>query len=98
MSVLKYPHPGYDLKSVLDEIGLSQSELSKHTGIPTSRISELVNGRRSINAEYSVRLGLFFGQDESFWANMQTEYDLRQIRQRKAAKIRKEVHPMVPVR
>lgn len=98
MNTIDYPHPGYDLKSVLEEIGLSQSDLSKYSGIPSSRISEVVNGRRSITAEYSIRLGMFFGQDESFWLNMQKEYDLRKIRKIKAARIRKEVKPLVSIR
>lgn len=95
MNTIDYPHPGYDLKSVLEEIGLSQSDLSKYSGIPSSRISEVVNGRRSITAEYLIRLGMFFGQDESFWLTMQKEYDLRKI---KAARIRKEVKPLESLR
>lgn len=95
MNTIDYPHPGYDLKSVLEEIGLSQSDLSQYSGIPSSRISEVVNGRRSITAEYLIRLGMFFGQDESFWLTMQKEYDLRKI---KAARIRKEVKPLDSLR
>lgn len=88
-----HPHPGIDLKEVLEEIGLSQVDLAKYTGIPASRISEVVNGRRSITAEYSIRLGQFFGQDDSFWLNMQKEFEIRRIKRLKANKIKTEVKP-----
>jgi addiction module HigA family antidote len=89
-----YPHPGCDLRSILAEIALSQIELSRRTGIPASRISEILKGRRSITAEYSIRLGRFFRQDDSFWLNMQKEYELRRVRDSKLELIDREVLPL----
>lgn len=98
MSTLEYPHPGRDLKDVLDEIGISQTDLSKYTGIANSRISEVIHAKRSITAEYSIRLGQFFGQDEAFWLNMQKEFDLRKVKRLKAQKIRSEVKPFATLK
>ncbi|HRQ87196.1 MAG TPA: HigA family addiction module antitoxin [Bacteroidia bacterium] len=91
---LDYPHPGSDLHDILEEFSLSQTELSRRTGIPASRISELLHGRRSVTPEYSLRLGRFFRQDDAFWLNMQREYDLRRVRREKGKLIEREVTPV----
>ena len=41
------------------------------------RISEIVQGRRSISADTALRLGQFFGTTPQFWLNLQTRYDLQ---------------------
>lgn len=87
-------HPGEDLKDILDEMEISQAELSRRTGIPASRITEITKGRRSITAEQSIRLGRFFSQNDAFWFNMQREYDLRKARDEKSRQIEKEVLPL----
>lgn len=92
-----YPHPGNDLKDILEEMDISQSELSRRTGIPASRLSEITKGRRAITAEQSIRLGRFFGQSDAFWFNMQREHDLRKAREEKIKLIEKEVIPLALV-
>lgn len=91
---LDYPHPGRDLRDILEELSLTQSELSRRTGIPASRINEVLHGRRSITPEYSIRLGRCFRQDDAFWLNLQREYDLRKVRGQKGKLIEKEVRPV----
>lgn len=41
------------------------------------RIAEIVNNRRRITADTTVRLGLYFGNTPEFWMNLQTHYDLK---------------------
>ncbi len=72
-------HPGEMLQDVLNEISISAYKLSKATSIPTSNLSEILNGKRKITPELSVRLGRFFEQSPSFWLNLQNSYELRQI-------------------
>ena len=94
MSTIEFTHPGKILLEIIEEMGISQSELSRRTGIPASRITEVIKGRRSITVEYSVRLGRFFGQSECFWLNMQNEYDVRRVKSAKGAAIEREVIPI----
>lgn len=61
-------------------LGISEYRLAKDTGIPASRINEIVHGRRSITADTAVRLGLYFGMEAEFWVNLQTQYDLDRLR------------------
>ncbi|EQA38930.1 addiction module antidote protein HigA [Leptospira inadai serovar Lyme str. 10] len=72
-------HPGESLKEILTEMNITAYRLSKSTGIPSSNLSEILNGRRGITADISARLGRFFIQSDGFWLNMQKTYELRQI-------------------
>ena len=87
--------PGHILKQeFLDGYHLSQSELSKRTGIPRSTINEIVKGKRAIHAETAYALGLFFKMDPQFWVNLQSRYDLRRVEVEKADRIRARVQPL----
>ena len=73
---------------------LSQSELSRRTGIPRSSINEIVKGKRTITVETAFILGTFFGMDPQFWINLQNRYDLRLLEIRHATAIRARVQPL----
>ena len=73
---------------------LSQSELSRRTGIPRSTINEIIKGKRSINAETAFIFGTFFKMDPQFWINLQSRYDLRLVQFENAARIRARVQPL----
>lgn len=74
---------------------LSQSELSRRTGIPRSSINEIIKGKRSITAETAFILGTFFGMDPQFWINLQNRYDLRLVEIQQAREIRARVRPLI---
>lgn len=87
--------PGRLLKEeFLDGFGLSQAELSERTGIPRSSINEIIKGKRPISAETAIALGTFFGMSPQFWANLQSQYDLRRVELEKAPAIRAGVRPL----
>ena len=56
--------------------GRSDNELSRRTGIPASRLTEIIKGRRAITADTALRLGRFFGTGERFWLNLQHAHDI----------------------
>jgi antitoxin HigA-1 len=87
--------PGRILKEeFLDDFNLSQAELSERTGIPRSTINEIIKGKRPISAETAFALGTFFGMSPQFWANLQSQHDLRRVEVEKAASIRARVRPL----
>jgi antitoxin HigA-1 len=45
--------------------------------VPTDRIAEILNGRRSVTGDTALRLGHFFGTSPEFWMNLQKLYELR---------------------
>jgi len=78
----------------LDGFSLTQAELSKRTGIPRSTVNEIIKGKRPISAETAYALGTFFGMSPQFWANLQSQHDLRRIEVEQASRIRARVRPL----
>lgn len=53
-------HPGETLRDDLDELGMSAAELARQIEVPVNRITEILNGRRSVTGDSALRLGHFF--------------------------------------
>lgn len=85
---------GILLREFLEPMGLTQAELARRTGIPASRITEIIKGRRAITAETALALSIFFNMEAQFWVNLQTQYDLRQTRLEKETEMRKRIEPL----
>lgn len=80
-------HPGEVLQEeFLIPLGISAYRLSKDIGIPQTRISEIIKGRRRITADTALRLSYYFGVSAKFWLGLQDDFDLEKI---KKARIRK---------
>lgn len=87
-------HPGHLLREEFFEpMGITQLAAAKATGIPQSRLSEILAGRRSISADSAARLGRFFQVDPRNWLNLQAAYDLREVERTSA----KELARVIPV-
>lgn len=56
-------------------MGLSQYRLAKEIKVPPQRISEIVQGRRSITADTDLRLCRFFGLSDGYWLRAQAAFD-----------------------
>jgi len=61
---------------------MSAAELSRQLGVPTNRVTAILNGRRSITGDTALRLAHFFGTTPEFWLNLQSLYDLRLAQQK----------------
>ena len=75
-------HPGEHLREELDVLHMSAAELSRQLGVPTNRITAILNGQRSITGDTALRLGHFFSTSPEFWLNLQSLYDLRLAQQK----------------
>jgi addiction module HigA family antidote len=79
MSKLKNIHPGEILKKeFLIPLGISAYRLSKEIGIPQTRTSEIINGKRRITADTALRLSKYFGNSAKFWLGLQNDYDIEE--------------------
>src|SRR5512133_3810827 len=78
-------HPGEHLAEELKELGMSAAELARQLDVPTNRVTEILNGKRTVTGDTALRLAHFFGTTAEFWLNLQSLYDLR-IAQKKAGK------------
>ena len=86
-------HPGRLLKRELTARKLSANRLSLDVGVPSGRITDILNGRRSITADTAVRLGRYFGNSAQFWVDLQGQYDIALVEREKGAEIAKRVRP-----
>lgn len=85
-------HPGEILlEEFIRPMGLSLVAVSRATGIPASRLTEITKYRRSITAETALRLAKFFGTTPGFWVGLQAEHDLEAAERELGARIEKEV-------
>jgi antitoxin HigA-1 len=75
-------HPGAHLAEELKALDLSAAELARKIAVPTNRVTQILNGTRSITGDTSLRLAHFFGTIPQFWLNLQTLYDLRRAEQK----------------
>jgi antitoxin HigA-1 len=80
-------HPGEILKDELAARRVSASRLALDLGVPSGRIVDILNGKRSITADTALRLAQYFGNSAQFWMNLQTQYDLSVAEQEHGAEI-----------
>lgn len=78
-------HPGEHLAEELRALDMSAAELARRISAPTNRVTQILNGTRSITGDTALRFGHFFGTSAQFWLNLQSLYDLR-IAEQKAGK------------
>ena len=69
-------HPGRLLKRELAARHLSANRLALDLGVPSGRITDILNGRRSITADTALRLARYFGNSAQFWLDLQSQYDI----------------------
>lgn len=87
-------HPGEILREdLMSPLGLSINRLARDLRVPVTRISEIVNGRRSITADTALRLARYFGSSPQFWLNLQAAYDLEVTTRLSMDRIQRDVHP-----
>lgn len=94
-NVLMTPvHPGEMLREeFLIPLGLSAHALAVAVGVPATRISEIVNERRSITGDTAIRLGEYFRLGPEFWMNLQARYELELARDERARAGTSRVNP-----
>lgn len=86
-------HPGRLLRRELRARGLSANRLALDLGVPSGRITDILNGRRAITADTAVRLGRYFGNGPQFWLDLQGQYDIAMVERDKGAEIARRVTP-----
>ena len=82
-------HPGEHLAEELEELKMSAAELARQIDVPVNRVTEIINGQRSITADTAIRLGHWFGTSPEFWLNLQKLYELRVAQKEIGANVEK---------
>lgn len=86
-------HPGKLLRRELDSRSLSANRLALDLGVPSGRITDILNGRRSISADTALRLARYFGNSAQFWLDLQSQYNIAVAERDVGKEIMRRVRP-----
>ena len=87
--------PGEILKDdFMEPLNISMKQLAKDISVPFNRISEIVNGKGAVTVDTALRLQRYFGIEAQFWLNLQSEYDLRMMKQQIWTDIEQKIIPV----
>ncbi|SMF90900.1 addiction module antidote protein, HigA family [Azospirillum oryzae] len=88
-------HPGEILREeFLEPKGISAYRLAKDIGVPLTRITAILEGKRAITADTALRLSRYFRMSEGFWANLQAHYDIEVAKRALGDRLDTEVKAM----
>ena len=98
MNILDNIHPGdVLLNEFMKPLQITAYRLSKELGIPQTRISQILKGKRRITADTAIRLSKYFGNSAKFWLGLQDDFDLEEeisLRKQEFQKIKRR--PPIP--
>ena len=90
MEMIRNVTPGEILnEEFLKPMQITAYRLAQDTGMPATRISQILKGRRRITADTALRLSAYFGNSAEFWMGIQDEYELRAEQERLEEELRK---------
>jgi antitoxin HigA-1 len=79
MSKLKNIHPGEILEEeFLKPMETTAYKLSQAIGVPQTRTSQILKGKRRITADTALRLSKYFGTSPKFWLGLQNDFDIEE--------------------
>lgn len=88
MKKLRNIHPGEILlEEFLNPLEITAYRLAKDVGIPQTRVSEILKGKRRITADTALRLSRYFGNSAKFWLGLQDDFDIEEEYQGKSKEL-----------
>ena len=68
-------HPGYYIKEIIDNKGMTQEEFARRLGTTPKNLSLLLRGEQSLSIEIAMKLSRLLGTSIMYWLNLQNVYD-----------------------
>ena len=68
-------HPGYYIKEIIDDSGLTQEDFARRLGTTPKNISILVRGEQSISIDIATKLSRLLGTTIAYWLGLQQAFD-----------------------
>ena len=68
-------HPGYYIKELVEESGLTQEDFAKRLDTTPKNLSILIRGEQSLSVDIAMKLSRMVGTSVSYWLNLQNAYD-----------------------
>jgi len=73
----------------IETYDITAYRLAKDINVPTSRILEILHGKRRISIETGLKLARYFGTSDKYFINLQTDIDLRKEKHKHMEDLRK---------
>jgi len=83
-------HSGEFLEEVLEDLGMSQKELSNRIGRPSQMINEIIKGKKSITPITAIELEDVLKVPAHIWMGLESEYQMIQAKNKEMEQIKKE--------
>lgn len=68
-------HPGYYIKEIVEESGLTQEDFAKRLDTTPKNLSLLIRGEQSLSIDIAMKLSRMLGTSVNYWLNLQNSYD-----------------------
>lgn len=68
-------HPGYYIKEIVEESGLTQEDFAKRLDTTPKNLSLLIRGEQSLSIDIAMKLSRMIGTSVNYWLNLQNSYD-----------------------
>lgn len=72
-------HPGETIAEILEERGIMQTELAVMMGYSLTYIRKVIAGEENISTDFAGKLECVLGVSQSFWMNLQENYDAEHL-------------------
>ncbi len=73
----------------MEPLDITAYKLAKDIGVPTSRVLEILHGKRKVTADTSLRLAKYFGLTDKYFLDIQNDIDIRQLKEEQKAELDK---------
>lgn len=68
-------HPGYYIKEIVDDSGLTQEDFAKRLDTTPKNLSLLIRGEQDLSIDIAMKLSRMIGTSVNYWLNLQNAYD-----------------------
>lgn len=68
-------HPGYYIKEIVEESGLSQKDFASRLDTTAKNLCILIKGEQSLSIDIAMKLSRMLGTSVDYWLNLQKNYD-----------------------
>ena len=68
-------HPGYYIKEIIEESGMTQEDYAKRLDTTAKNLSLLIRGEQSLSIDMAIKLSKMMDTSIVYWLNLQQAYD-----------------------
>ena len=83
-------HPGETIADVLEERGITQTELAARTGASPVYVSSVISGTKNISSNFAMALEYALDVPKSFWLKLQANYAAELLKLNEARTVTEE--------